>query len=69
MPDPKDRLAEYRLYERAQALLYDRRLDEAAAVFRQILARDPGNTLARRDLGGLMSSSTYMPRCALASRR
>jgi tetratricopeptide (TPR) repeat protein len=52
MPDPKDRLAEYRLYERAQALLYDRRLDEAAAVFRQILARDPGNTLARRDLGG-----------------
>ncbi len=52
MPDPKDRLAEYRLYERAQALLYDRRLEEAAAVFRQILARDPGNTLARRDLGG-----------------
>jgi len=52
MPDPKDRLPEYRLYERAQALLYDRRLEDAAATFRQILARDPGNTLARRDLGG-----------------
>lgn len=52
MPDPKDRLAEYRLYERAQSLLYDRRLEEAAAVFRRILERDPKNTLARRDLGG-----------------
>jgi tetratricopeptide (TPR) repeat protein len=52
MPDPKDRLPEYRLYERAQALLYDRRLEDAAATFRQILARDPRNTLARRDLGG-----------------
>jgi arylsulfatase A-like enzyme len=52
MPDPKDRLAEYRLYEKAQAFLYDRRLEEAAVTFRQILARDPRNTLARRDLGG-----------------
>jgi choline-sulfatase len=52
MPDPKDRLPEYRLYENAQSLLYNRRLEEAAATFRQILARDPKNTLARRDLGG-----------------
>jgi choline-sulfatase len=52
MPDPKDRLPEYRLYERAQAFLYDRRLEDAAATFRQILASDPKNTLARRDLGG-----------------
>ena len=52
MPDPKDRLAEYRLYEKAQTLLYSRRLEGAAATFRQILARDPRNTLARRDLGG-----------------
>jgi arylsulfatase A-like enzyme len=52
MPDPKDRLAEYRLYEKAQGFLYDRRLEEAASTFRQILARDPKNTLARRDLGG-----------------
>jgi tetratricopeptide (TPR) repeat protein len=52
MPDPKDRLAEYRLYESGQSSLYNRRLEEAAATFRQILARDPKNTLARRDLGG-----------------
>lgn len=52
MPDPKERLPEYRLYERAQAMLYNRRLEEAAVVFRQILTRDPKNTLARRDLGG-----------------
>ena len=52
MPDPKDRLAEYRLYEKGQALLYDRRLNDAAATFLQILARDANNTLARRDLGG-----------------
>jgi tetratricopeptide (TPR) repeat protein len=52
MPDPKDRLAEYRLYESAQALLYNKHLEQAAVTFRQILARDPKNTLARRDLGG-----------------
>lgn len=52
LPDPKDRLAEYRLYESAQAALYDRQLERAAAIFRRILARDPQNTLARRDLGG-----------------
>ena len=52
MPDPKARLEEYRLYEQAQALLYDRRLEEAAITLRRILARDPKNTLARRDLGG-----------------
>ena len=52
LPDPKDRLEEYRLYELAQSLLYDKHLEEAAIVFRRILARDPKNTLARRDLGG-----------------
>jgi len=52
IPDAKERLGEYWLYERAQELLYNRRLEEAAATFRQILARDPKNTLARRDLGG-----------------
>ena len=52
IPDPKDRLPEYRLYEHGQMLLYDRQLQQAAAVFRQIVARDPRNTLARRDLGG-----------------
>lgn len=52
LPDPKDRLPEYRLYEDAQTALYNRQLDRAAAILRRILALDPKNTLARRDLGG-----------------
>jgi len=52
LPDPKDRLPEYRLYEDAQTALYNRRLEAAAQILRRILARDPHNTLARRDLGG-----------------
>lgn len=52
MPDPKDRLPEYQLYEQAQTLLYDGRLEQAATILRQILAHDSKNTLARRDLGG-----------------
>ena len=51
-PDPKDRMAEFRMYEDAQVLLYQRRLPEAIATLRKILAQDPQNTLARRDLGG-----------------
>jgi tetratricopeptide (TPR) repeat protein len=50
--DPKDRLAEYRLYENAQIALYNRHLEQAAAILLQLLAGDPHNTLARRDLGG-----------------
>jgi choline-sulfatase len=49
--DPKDRLPEFQLYERAMVYLYDRRLNDAIAALRQLLARDPHNTLARRDLG------------------
>jgi choline-sulfatase len=52
-PDPKDRLAEYRLYDDAQTALFNRRLDDAVSILRRLLARDPGNTLARRDLGGV----------------
>ncbi|HXB71364.1 MAG TPA: sulfatase-like hydrolase/transferase [Candidatus Acidoferrales bacterium] len=51
-PDPKDRLPEFRLYESAQAALYQGRIAEATAMLLQVLARDPNNTLARRDLGG-----------------
>lgn len=51
-PDPKDRLAEFRLYEQAWVEIYYRRLDEGIAKLRQLLARDPHNLLARRDLGG-----------------
>jgi choline-sulfatase len=50
--DPKDRLPEFRLYESAQAALYQGRIAEATAMLLQVLARDPNNTLARRDLGG-----------------
>jgi len=51
-PDPKDRLPEFRLYEDAQVALYERRLNEAIAILSRLLARDPHNTLARRDLAG-----------------
>ncbi|HZT30758.1 MAG TPA: sulfatase-like hydrolase/transferase [Bryobacteraceae bacterium] len=50
-PDPKDRLPEFRLYEDAMVLLAERRLGEAAAALRRVLAMDPHNILARRDLG------------------
>jgi arylsulfatase A-like enzyme len=50
--DPKDRLAEFRLYEDAWVEIYYRRLDEGIAKLRQLLARDPQNLLARRDLAG-----------------
>ena len=51
--DPKDRLAEFQQYEDAQIALYRGRTAEAAAILRKVLAQDPGNTLARRDLGGI----------------
>lgn len=49
--DPKDRLPEFQLYERAMVLLYERRMNEAIGALRQLLVHDPKNTLARRDLG------------------
>lgn len=51
-PDPKDRILEFQLYDRAMMFLYERRHDAAIATLRQILARDQDNTLARRDVGG-----------------
>ena len=56
-PDPKDKLAEFQLYERAQVSLYYQRLDEAIALLSRLLANDPKNLLARRDLG-----SAYLDR-------
>lgn len=50
-PDPKDRVAEIGLYENANLLLAERRFDAAASILRDLLTRDPHNTLARRDLG------------------
>ena len=49
--DPKDRLAEFRLYEDAWVQIYYHRLDAGIMKLRQLLAGDPGNLLARRDLG------------------
>ena len=63
-PDPKDRMAEFRLYEDSQVMLYKRRLAEAIATLRRILAQDPRNTLARRDLGG-----AYLEQKAYAKAR
>ena len=63
-PDPKDRLPEYRLYESAQTSLYNGRLEEAAATLRRLLARDPQNPLALRDLG-----ATYIEQHAYAKAR
>jgi tetratricopeptide (TPR) repeat protein len=48
--DPKDRLAEFRLYEAAWLEIYYHRPDAGIAKLRQLLAGDPGNLLARRDL-------------------
>jgi tetratricopeptide (TPR) repeat protein len=49
--DPKDRLPEYQVYKRSMAAVANGRLGTAAALLLQILAQDPTNTLARRDLG------------------
>jgi len=49
--DPKDRLAEYRLYEMSMDAVTHRRLNEAVALLTRILATDPTNPVARRDLG------------------
>jgi choline-sulfatase len=63
-PDPKDKLAEFQLYERAQLALYDKRLDDAIALLGRLLANDPKNLLARRDLG-----SAYLDRKLYAKAR
>jgi len=50
-PDPKDRLAEYNLFEKALEALYGGREAAAIAGFQQVLARDRANSLARYYLG------------------
>lgn len=49
--DPKDRLPEYNLYEKALAAMYSGNPRAAVADFRQVLARAPHNSLARYYLG------------------
>jgi choline-sulfatase len=50
-PDPKDRLPEYQMFDRALDAMYSQRLDAAIRGFRQVLTRDPGNLTARGTLG------------------
>ena len=50
-PDPKDRLGEFHLYEQAEALAADGQPQAEIVLLRRILARDPNNQLALRDLG------------------
>jgi choline-sulfatase len=49
--DPKDKLPEYNLFERALAAMYASRYQEAITGFRRLLAGDSRNSLARYYLG------------------
>jgi choline-sulfatase len=49
-PDPKDRIAEYQLFEKSLDAFYSHRLDAAIAGLRRVLAQDPGNQPAARAL-------------------
>jgi arylsulfatase A-like enzyme len=51
--DPKARLPEYWLYEKAEDYAAEGRTDAVEATLLKILHTDPHNTLARRDLGAL----------------
>jgi choline-sulfatase len=58
-PDPKDRLPEYNLFEKAMSLMYGGRSAEATADFRKVTAQDPANTMARYYLGELYLRSDH----------
>ena len=45
--DPKDKLNEYNLFEKALAGMYAGRYEESISAFRQLLSGDPRNSLAR----------------------
>jgi hypothetical protein len=49
-PDPKDRIAEYQLFERSLDAFYAHRLEAAITGLRRVLAQDPGNQPAARAL-------------------
>ncbi len=49
-PDPKDRMAEYDLFEKALDAFYAHRLDTAIADLNRVVARDPANQPAARAL-------------------
>ena len=49
-PDPKDRLAEYELFEKSLDAFYARRYAAANAGFRRLLAMDPSMAIAKKFL-------------------
>lgn len=49
--DPKERLPEFQQYEKSLSALYGGHFEAAIATFRDLLTRDPHNTLARYYLG------------------
>jgi choline-sulfatase len=56
-PDPKDRLPEYQLFEKALDAFYAHRLDVAISGLRRVVAQDPGNLPARGTLGQVYLSA------------
>jgi len=56
-PDPKDRLPEYQLFEKALDAFYAHRLDAAIGGLRRVLTLDPGNLPARGTLGQVYLSA------------
>jgi tetratricopeptide (TPR) repeat protein len=68
-PDPKDRLSEFRLYEDAWVQIYYGRLDQGIAKLRQLLAADPHNLLARRDLGSAYAQKKHYANARTAYRQ
>jgi choline-sulfatase len=50
-PDPKDRLAEFQMFDRALDAMYSERLDEAIRGFLRVLTLDRSNLAARSTLG------------------
>jgi arylsulfatase A-like enzyme len=64
--DPKDRLPQFQLYEKAENNLLSGRVDEAIATLKQILSQDPKNTLAQRDLGVAYVSKGLYPQAKVA---
>ena len=44
LPDPKDKIETLRLYRRAGRLAGEKKYEEAAAIFREVLRTDPGMT-------------------------
>jgi tetratricopeptide (TPR) repeat protein len=67
--DPKDKLAEFQLYESAMVALYNRKLEPAASMLRRLIGMDPGNTLARRDLGSVYLEQKRYEDAAVAFRK